>query len=257
MRTTTAYVDVAQVLGDAARELGDLEFRKYGYPAYVSAAQRALATLCHTIPWDVRHFEAEIPESLILKLPYGTNEKSLVVLFNGPQCNFQNVQTLFIKPNMFHKGAQGYVANNTGQGADIVPAGLAWNTNWPDNWLYFAGESDGHLYLSQLCRNFEKIHITYAGLGMECWGDDFRIPEWAREAITDAVILRAAKALKKMSVDKDRQDYMDIIRDKEQATAITNPNGTWLQALGYWGRMDQKERMDVWTQSTWFGFAPY
>lgn len=257
MRTTTAYIPVAQVIGDAAQELGDGEFRKYGRPAYVSAAQRALATLCHTVPWDVRHFQAPIPEDRILKLPWGTNEKSLVVLFNGPRCDFNNVRTLFIKPGLFHNGGSGYVANNTGGGVDVVPR-VSWNTSWPDNWLFFAGETNGNLYLSPSCSSYENIHITYMGLGMECWGDDFCIPEWAREAITDMVILRAAKTLRSLTNGSSTSNmYREIINEKEQATAITNPNGTWLQALSYWGRMDEKQRNDVWSATTYFGEAPY
>ncbi len=259
MRTTTAYVPVGQIVRDATRELGDPEGRKYGPAAYISAAQRALSRLCHDVPHDVRHMQMPIPPDLIVKLPWGTNDKSLVVLFNGEHCNFGNVQTLFIKPNVWHQGGQGYVANNTGMGADIVPGYLNWSApgQWWQNWTYFAGESNGNLYLSHSCLQYQNIHITYAGLGMECWGDDFCVPEWAREAITDMVILRAAKVLKKMSVDKDRQDYMDIIREKELSTSILNGAGTWLQALNYWGRMDEKTRMDVWTQTSFYGYPPY
>lgn len=256
MITGGTYVPVSQVIGDAAIELGDPEFRKYTYPAYVSAAQRALSRLFHDVPADIRHFEADITPTLIIDLPWGMTEKSLACVYNGDQCDFVNVQNLFIKPHMWHSGGQGYVANNVGYGVDLVGP-LAWNCPYPQQWIYFAGESNGKLYLSQSCSGFQKVHITYSGLGIECLGDEFQIPEWAREAIADMVMLRAAKALKKIAVDKDRQDYMDIIRDKEQATAITNPNGTWLQALGYWGRMGEKERMDVWSSTTWLGYPPY
>lgn len=254
MITQSTYISADQVIGDAAAELGDTGFRKWGKPAYLSAAQRALATICHDVPWDTRHWEAEIPASLILPLPWGMTEKSLAVLFNGDHCDFRNVQTLHIKPNMYHKGGEGYVANNAGAGLDIAPGGLDWSGAWPQNYLYFAEDSAGCLYLSASCRAFQKVHITYSGLGIDCLGDDFRIPEWAREAITDAVILRGAKGLRAITRDNL---YREIIREKEPQLALTNPNGTWLRALGHWGRMGQKDRMDTWTRTTWFGYPPY
>lgn len=264
MPNSATYVPVSQIIGDAARELGDLGFMKFGRPAYISATQRALSRLFHDVPADTRHFEAEVPQDLILKLPWGITEKSLVVLFNGPTCNYQNVQTLFIKPNMYHhgydpsQGFQGYVANNTGLGGDIVPGYVTWSANWPQNWLYFAGEANGNLYMSYSCLQFQKIHITYTGLGMDCWGDDFCVPEWAREAITDMVILRAARTLRSLNNGNSAGNlFREIIKEKEMATAISNPNGTWLQALGYWGRMDEKTRNDVWTATTWYGVPPY
>lgn len=254
MISQTTYIPVAQVIGDAAAELGDGEFRKWGRPAYVSATQRALSTLCHDVPWDTRHWEAEIPDNLIVKLPWGMTQKSLAVLFNGEHCDMNSATTLHIKPNMFHKGGGGYVANNTGAGFDIGVGGPDFANSGVQNWLYFAWESAGCLYLSASCRAYEKVHITYSGLGIDCLGDDFCVPEWAREAITDAVILRGAKGLRAITRDNL---YREIIREKELQLALNNTSGTWLRALGYWGRMGQKERMDTWTRTTWFGFVPY
>lgn len=253
MITTTAYIPVENVLFDAAQEIRDSEFRRYGRPAYLSAAQRGLSELCHDVPWDVRHFQTKIPPNRIIDLPFGTGQKSLVALFNGDNCDMRYAQTVFIKPNMYHKGGEGYVANNIGPGIDIsVPNNALYNQTMQD-YLYFAGESDGKLYLSPSCLQFENIHITFSGLGMECWGEDFCIPMWAREAITDYVILKAARALRQDNMNF----YREVIREKEAALALTNPSGTWIRALGYWGRMDEKERNDVWTQTTRFGRWPY
>lgn len=253
MRNTTAYIPLEDVLLDASQEIRDVEFRRYGRPAYVSAAQRGLSELCHDVPWDVRHWETKIPENLIVDLPFGTGEKSLVLLFNGNNCNINNAQTLFIKPGMYHKGGEGYAANNTGPGLDITVPSIAFQNQLMQNWTYFAGESNGKLYLSPSCASFENIHVTYSGLGMECWGEDFCIPMWAREAITDYVILKAARALRQDSMNF----YREVIREKEMALSLNNPSGTWIRALGYWARMDEKQRNDVWTQTTRFGRWPY
>jgi hypothetical protein len=256
MITGGTYIPVDQVIGDAAIEVNDDEFRKAGKPFYLSAAQRGLSILMKDVPADVRHFEAPIPDDLIIKLPWGMTNKSLAKLYDGPGCDLSSAETLFIKPNMFHKGGAGYVANNMGITADIVPGLLNWNVAnwWPQNWIYFAGEANGYLYLSSSCRQFGFLHITYSGLGIECWGSDFCIPEWAREAITDYVVQRAASKLFMLTKDAT---FRDKQKEKDSALSLMNPSGTWSRAMSYWGRMDQKQRNDVWTSTTWYGYPPY
>ena len=249
----TSFIPVTDVIFDAAQELRDAEFRRYGRPAYVSAAQRGLSELCHDVPWDVRHWDAKVPENRILDLPWGITEKSLVMLYNGDNCDMRLAQNLFIKPGMYHKGGEGYVANNVGAGMDLSIKGFQFVSQTMQNWVYFAGEADQKLFLSPSCLQFENIHITYSGLGMDCWGEDFCIPMWAREAITDYVILKAAKSL----MQDNMTFYREVIRDKQSSIALTNPNGTWIRALTYWGRMDEKTRNDTWTYTTRFGRWPY
>lgn len=258
MITSSTYIPVSEVIGAAAMELGDPEFRKWGKPAYESAAQRALSTLCHDVDADERHWEAEIPESMILQLPFGMNTKSIAMLFNGDHCDMMNGKNLFIKPNYFHKGAPnvGGVANNHGSGEDLAQwwCGNSIVGAWWGNSIFYAGESNGCLYLGPSCAAFQKLHVTYSGIGIDQWGCDFNIPEWAREAIINQVIERGAADLWAMTRDNF---YRAIQQDKKQENSITNVNGSWIRALRWWSRMDRKQRTDAWTYSTWFGIPPY
>ncbi len=251
--TSSTYLPVSEVIGVAAMNLGDGELRKWGRPAYESAAQRAVSVLFKDVSADTRQWECAIPkDSLIVRLPFGMTTKSLVMLFNGDHCDMRNAMNLFIKPGYYHKGGTGAVANNTGSGEDLI----TWNTDnwWPRGSLCWAGEHAGCLYLSPSCRAYDKLHITYSGIGIDCWGDTFQVPEWAREAIIDRVTYEGAGQLWAMTRDNF---YRAVQQDKKEAIAITNPNGTWQQALIYWSRMDQKQRNDVWTATSWVGISPY
>lgn len=251
--TASTYLSVSEVIGVAAMRLGDPEFRKWGRPAYESAAQRAVATLFKDASADTRQWECPIPkDSLIVKLPFGMTTKSLAMLFNGDHCDMRNAMTLFIKPNYYHKGGSGAVANNTGSGQDI----LVWNNDnwWPRGSLYYAGEHAGCLYLSPSCASFDKLHITYSGIGIDCWGSSFQVPEWAREAIIDRITAEGAAQLLAMTRDAF---YRTVQQDMKEALMLTNPNGTWQRALIYWNNMDRKSRNDTWTATSWVGISPY
>lgn len=258
MITSATFLPVSEVIGDAARELGDPEQRKLTPGFYLSAAQRALSTLCHDVDADERHWEAEIPESMILQLPFGMTNKSVAMLFNGDHCDISSGKTLYIKPNYYHKGVpnKGGVANNHGSGEDLVQW---WYNNslvnsWWRNYVFYAGESNGCLYLGPSCAAFQKLHITYTGIGIDKWGCDFNIPEWAREAITNQIMERAAASLWMMTGDAR---YRAIQQDKKAENSVTNTNGSWIRALRWWSRMDRKQRTDAWVFTTWFGVPPY
>lgn len=258
MITNSTFIPASEVIGDAAQELNDPEQRKLTPGFYQSATQRALSTLCHDVDADERHWETEIPESLIIKLPFGMTRKSIAMLFNGSHCDIMAGRTLFIRPNYYHKGAPqvGGVANNHGAGEDLVQwwYNNSVITNWWGNFVFCAGESNGCLYLSPNCAGYEKLHITYTGIGIDQWGCDFNIPEWAREAIVNQVIERGAASLWMLTGDSR---YRAIQQDKKAENSITNPNGSWIRALRWWSRMDAKQRSDIWTYTTWFGVPPY
>ena len=259
MITNSTFIPVSEVIGDAAKALNDPEQRKLTPGFYLSAAQRALSTLCHDVDADERHWEADIPESMILQLPFGMTNKSVAMLFNGDHCNISGGKTLYIKPNYYHKGipTTGAVENNPGSGEDLVQRWY-YNNNltaaWWGNNIFYAGESNGCLYLGPSCAAFEHLHITYTGIGIDKWGCDFNIPEWAREAITNQIIERGAADLWMMTGESR---YRGKEQDMKEQNSITNPNGSWIRALRWWSRMDRKQRTDIWTYTSYFGIPPY
>lgn len=251
MITNSTYLPVSEVIGDVSERLNDPELRKWTPASYESSAQRALSNLCHEADFDERHWECEIPSSGIVKLPFGMHRKSLVMAFNGDHCDMSNASNVFIKPNYFHKGGTGAVANNLGSGEDLVQGARSpLNTGN----LLFAGESNGCLYLSPACSGYQKLHITYYGIGIDKWGCDFNIPEWARDAIGAFMTEKGAAALWMMTRDTA---YRAIQQEFKLELAITNPNGAWMTALRRWSRMDKKQRTDVWTATSFFGIPPY
>ncbi len=250
MSAGTASVPVGEVIKFAADELRDGEFGRLGRPFYLSAAQRGLVEMNYQTRFYKKVFEAKIPDDFILDLPCDVTGNDMILLYSGDQCTYQNSTVLHIKPNMIHKGGDGYLANNKGFNPDWLQQSYD-RTQKPPHTLYFAGQQMGKLYLSQNCATvYDKVHITYTGLGMEDIGDDFQVPYWCREAITDFVIDRAAKAMER----EDPQFLGRVINRKQDE--LKSPRGSWTEAVYRYKRLDKKGRYDWGEYLHRFGHNP-
>lgn len=262
MSVNTAYLPVGEILTAASQEIADDSFGKATRPFYLSQAQRGLQDLCYDARWDKRHIDLPIPANRIVELPpdcIGLNPG--VVLFNGDNCDFLRESTLYIKPNMYHRGGTGYVAD-LHPGQDALQTGQEvgwyweWNSDpriWAPNRLFYAGEFQGKLYLSYSCLAFDKIHIPYNSLGINDWCEDFMVPQWCREALTDYVIHKVALRLEQLNPAY----FRGVIARKEIQLNTGNPNGTWNRALVRWKAMDSKQRSDLVMYLTRFGYQPH
>lgn len=234
-----SYVPLSEIITAAAQELRVPEFGALGRPFFESAAQRAVTEMNYATNFFKREFKAEIPESLILDLPSDLTEKDQAYLYRGDECNITTSTILFIKPNMMSFGGEGYIAQNKGWNRD----GLQWSSYWserPPDCVYFAGERNGKLYFAPACRAaFGKVFIQYTGIGVDCFGEDFKVPMWAREAITDFVIEKAARAMWREDVQFLRQ----VINDKK--FELTAPKGSWHTAIWRYKRSDSKRKYDT------------
>lgn len=233
-----AYIKLGEITTAAAQELRQEEFGALGRPFYISAAQRGLTELNYATQFHKKEWIAEIPESLILELPSDLTEMDQAYVAHVDGCNIGETAILYIKPNMWHNGGEGYVAQNKGRNHDGLQYSLSWSQA-PPNHLYFAGERGGKLFFSPSCRDrWGHVIIPYSGIGVDCFGEDFDVPMWAREAITDYVIHRAAIALERM----DPQHLSRVIQRKEME--LKSPQGSWTTALTRYKRLDKKGRYD-------------
>ena len=240
MPAGAAKYPLSEIITAAAQELRDEEFGELGRPFYVSAAQHALGAINKRTDFFKKEHVASIPQNRILELPGDLTAKDDVYLFNGDNCNITSAPTLWISPNKLHFGGTGSVAHNYGNPNPfttwIFPVNFA-----PANCLYYAGERSGKLYLSPSCLTFSNVLFLYTGIGVECFGDDFDVPEWCREAITDWVIHHAATAMRRK----------DVIAEKN--IELKTPSGSWATAIWDYKRMDKKERYDNSVYNTRFG----
>lgn len=249
MPAGNATISLGEVILAASQELRDEGFQRIGKPVYVSAAQRALQKLNDETSFYKKIFEAPIPEDLILDLPCDLTAKDSVYLFSGDDCDITTSTILFIKPNMYHKGGSGYLANNKGRNLDVLQWSLSPTQIQPQH-LYFAGEYNGKLYLSTSCQRFDKVHIRYVGIGVNEMGDDFDIPMWAREAVTDFIILRCALRMELT----DQRKYTPIINRK--TIEMKSTDGSWAQAKWQYKKLDKKGRYDSHAYNFGFGHTP-
>ncbi|MFO0190269.1 MAG: hypothetical protein ACK54F_03360 [Planctomycetia bacterium] len=241
--------NVGEIITAAAQELRDNEFGRLGRPFYLSAAQRGLQEMNSATNFYKKVFETPVPDNLVLELPNDLTETDGIYLVKGSGVNFDSSTILFVKPNMWHKGGEGYIANNKGRNRDDMQFSLTWSEHPPAH-IYFAGLRDGKLYLSPSCRQWDSIYIMYTGLGVDCFGEDFEIPHWCREAITDFVIHRAALAMEM----ENPNFYGRVIARKE--SEMKAPNGSWWTAVGRYKRLDKKGRYDTTAYTFRIGHTP-
>ncbi len=249
MPASTASFPVDEILLAAAQELRDNDMNRLGRPFYMSAAQRGLSEMNSQTHFHKKTWSADVPSNLVLQLPEGLTEKDGVYLYNEQDGNILSSTILWIKPNMWHTGNGGYISNNKGRNRDALQFSASWSETPPSH-LYFAGERDGVLYMSPGCLKWQKVHVAYTGIGMDCFGDDFRVPHWCREAITDFVILRAALALER----EDPQRLGRVINRKE--AEMKTPAGSWWTAVGRYKPADKKGRSDSTAYNFGFGHTP-
>jgi hypothetical protein len=239
MPAGNAFISLDEIITAAAQELGLLEFGALGKPFFVSSAQRGLTDMNYLTNFHKKLFTAEIPESLILEMPDDMTSMDQAYVAKMDGFNITSSSLLFIKPNMFHMGGEGYFAQNKGLNHDALQYSFKWNET-PPHHLYFAGERDGKLYLSPSCRErWGHVVIPYVGLGMDCFGEDFQVPMWLREALTDYVIHKAALALER----GDPQHLNRVIQRKE--SELKSPRGSWMMASRRYKEMDKKTRYDT------------
>lgn len=244
-----AYIKLSEIITDAAQELRQDEFGALGRPFYVSAAQRGLTELNYATQFHKKEWIEAIPESLILELPGDLTEMDQAYVAQMDGCNIGETAILYIKPNMWHKGAGGYFAQQKGRNYDATQYSIAWSQS-PPNCLYYAGERDGKLFFSPSCRErFGHVVIPYSGIGVDCFGEDFQVPMWARVAITDYVVHRAAMALERT----DPQHLRGVIQRKEME--LKSSQGSWMTAIVRYKRLDKKGRFD--NNATNFRFGHY
>lgn len=236
-----SYIQIGEIITAASQELRDSGFTHgIGMPFYLSAAQRGLSELNYATGFFKKIFNTEIPENLIVELPDDLTGADQMYIYNGTECSVTSSTILFIKPNMYHFGGDnGYIAQNKGRNEDMLQFSLKWNEKPPTH-IYFAGLYNGKLYLSPSCRTkYNRLFIPYSGIGVDCFGEDFNVPMWAREAITDYVIHKVALVLER----EDPQFLARVIARKENE--LKAPRGSWYTAIDRYKRMDKKTRYDT------------
>lgn len=246
MSTGNSYVPLETVLYDAASELGDEDYRKAGgRPFYVAAAQRGVSKMFKDTMMDFRTWTTLIDGRPIIEMPEGLEEIDAIYVQSGEDCNTGESRKVYVKNDMHRLSGQGYTAGDQWyNGLDPLQFSHGWSSTPPPN-LFFCGRWQGQIHLSDSCLSWAVLRIDYQGLGMEKIGDDFAVPYWMRDAITDFVVMRAAQKMRRL----DKQFMTMIIREKETQME----RGSWLTAMAYAKRMDRKTREDTNIYNETFG----
>jgi hypothetical protein len=244
MSESNINLPLGTVLLQAAQVVNDPDFRRLGRPFYKSAAWRGIRKMCKDAMSDRKIITIPITGPIV-DIPALVSEYNGVYVYNGTTCDVNTSQRVRIKKNMHRLGGSGYIAmdkwDNHRDPLQYSHEGGGWGgwNHQPPHDLFFAGSFQGQLHLSDSCLRFGYLHIDYNGIGVDDHTEEFEIPEWMSEAITDFITLRAAEALER----EDPRHLGNLIARKQNE--MTAPNGSWREAQWYWRRMSRQKRQDT------------
>lgn len=247
-----SYIKPSEIITAAAQELRDTGFTHgLGKPFYMSALQQGLTEMNYATTFHKRIFNVPIPENLTIDLPDDFTEADQVYVYSGDECSSSRSTIVFIKPNYHAMGnGQNFIAQGMGRNLDAMQFSQSW-TQTPPGCLFFGGIYNGQLQLSPSCAAaFNRVYIPYTGIGMDCFGEDFRVPMWCRQAMTDYVIHKVALALER----EDVNFFRGVIARKE--SQIAAPMGSWNRAISRYKRSDKKTQYDTTAYKFDFGHTP-
>jgi hypothetical protein len=237
MAHVTGYIKAEEVATNAAQSVGDPDAQIVRRPVYRALVRRALTLLCHDVPLDIRQFDTAIPEDQTVQAPKWMAGIQGVWVYNGERCNPVGAQEVYRK----YTDGERFMKNQWGSTDDPMKVNHLYTT--PGNLRHYAfNNREGKMVLWN-CHGYEFIRITYAGLGFDAYCSDMEleIPMWAEQAITDWVTYHAAEIRQH---EEGKYNIMQSVLNRKDK-ALTEPTGSWLKAMSYWGSLDGKDRSDT------------
>lgn len=238
---STGHIRASDVVTDITQATGDEGCRVLARHFYLSQIQQAVTELGFDSGFDIRSWEENIPSTLKLKLPDNIVNPINIYLFNGDSCDIGASARLHVKYNFKHKGGDGFLANQRGIpnsiGDPLIQPTLDPALNGEG--LFYGNIQNGMLMFSSNCGAWQKVHVEYMGQGFDAFGDEVSIPAFARQAITDYVIHKTARARM-----RENPAYWRAVMADHQAQ-LSQVGGSWQTARKRAAMMSKWERADM------------
>lgn len=238
---STGYLKASEVVTDVMQRTNDTDqgSRHLTRHFYLSQVQQAITELGFDSHFDLRSHEVPIPDDLRVQLPDNMVAPIVIYLFNGENCDVGTSVRLHFKQNFKHRGGSGFLAVQKGlpDGRDPLVQPTVDPASY-DSGIYYGNIQNGWLMLSSNCNVWQNIHIEYAGAGFDQFGDDVLIPMFARQAVTDYVVLRAAQARRY----ENPSYWQGVINDHQNQMSAMG--GSWQRARKRVAVMSRWQRVD-------------
>ena len=228
----------------------------------ISQMNRCMQALSYDTFFDERHIAFAIPENRVIDIPAGVFNINEMYLYSGDNCNIgQNTANVYWKRNMFTGGGKGFAARNKGNngnnGRDPFYSGNGGHHNFNrngvgrghsstgisnQNGLYYYGESNGQITLSENTGPYSRLLIKFNGI-WEVDAEKNTIPQNFQEVLVDWCVESVLRVKKAIDPNKWRGMHLDSV-----ATLGYKPetyDGSWYKAKRRVSKMGKKQKQDL------------
>lgn len=254
MANINGYIPETQLLASAMMRAGDPGGGIVGQAFYRDFLASGLRNLCFEAEWDKRYHDIPFPEDrIVTDMPKYISGINSIWLYMGPMCDPQRLNgsvRVHIKDNYVHDGGLGGFQDNQWFN---FPDGTQNSVGMFQPWnLFYAGYTNGKLYLSPQCSGYARIRIYYTGIGLSdyCPNEQMQVPIWAVDALECYVAMRASEVM--IGLEGKTQEAM--ARWKIFNGEYKDIRGAWSNAKMYWSQADAQDRKDVVTIVTYLGY---
>lgn len=240
MQTHTGYVSADEIIADVTSIAVDDEMREFSPGWYISQVQQALTELAYDTYFDDREWEALIPKCLEIELPSGLFNITNVYVFSGNNCGIGYMQNVHYARNYIRKGGAMFKEQRGVNGEPVMDPVIRPTTAAGP---CFYNTRNGKLTLSDACLAYEKVFVTYKGLGCD-FGSAPIIPHYLRDAVKWWVAHEALNI--RSNREPGRWDRaLDQASRKLHGDGRPSNPGAWLSARRRVQAIDEKAGRDI------------
>lgn len=226
MPTHSGYVTANEIIADVTTMVDDEGFKKFSLGFYMSYVQQALSDLAFDSYFDERVWTTPIT-SLCLDMPSGMFSIDDVFVFNGDECDANNVQTVYWGKNHYNHGGAWFRKQRGDNGNDPLTEDAVSTTTAATTLFYNTYE--GQIHLSDACGSWEMLMVKYKGMGVT-FGDVPLIPHELRTAIKNRVAMDVIAIMYSRDPQRWIGPLQMIKRDHHGGNGPLDV-GTWKQAM--------------------------
>lgn len=235
---TASLVPLDIIISDIAKKSGDPDFSFEGKGSYIALIQEAMQELSIDTLYLELHKDIELNNCLEIPMPSGAFNLREVYGYSGTDCNPQNSKPIYWK----RRYKRNISSDTWGNNGDPYHKNRG-ESNPPGN-LYFCGISNGIIYLSPSCKNFEKVQLRYNGL-MGDIDETPIIPIIFRQAIVDYCVVQAITTRIVVNPTHQALSAWQFAYSVHEARLNKLYTGSWDTARHRAKTMDSKSRNDL------------
>jgi len=239
----SSFVTVNEILADVLKTVSDKDFTLNSRGWYTSQIQQALEELSFDTFFLTINKEIEIPCDLKIELPRGAFNLRQMYVFNGDNCNFDEVSTVYHKQNYLSSGSgETYVARDTYSNFQDPFHKQRSRVKHTPSHVKFYGIQQGIINLSPNCAQYQKVMLVYNGVQTDI-GEVPIIPTYLRQAVNDYTTTLALEI--RIAEEQVNLQRWNLLLARYENSLNHPYDGSWVKAERRVKTLDNKHRQDM------------